>query len=297
VNKLLGMRAFARVVEFGGFTAAAASLGMSVSAVAKSVTRLEEDLGLQLLVRSTRQVAVNDYGREFYPRCVQILKEIDDAEASLQKARTVPQGRLRILLPASFGRATFLPQLANFTRSYPEITLDVQLNDRPVDLVEQSFDLAVHIGELDDSRLMSRLLTRGPRVTAASPAYIARHGEPKLPHDLIHHSCIVSTAGAVWPFRVRGRKVNVRVPERLLVSSSDALRETALLGLGIIQANWWTLRHDLAAGTIRPLLQKYAVEGSPISVVYPPARHMPQKLRVMIDFLVEITRLRRTQAA
>jgi DNA-binding transcriptional LysR family regulator len=175
---------------------------------------------------------------------------------------------------------------------YPRIVLDVHLNDRPVDLISQQFDLAVHVGELNESNLVSRVLTRGPRVTGASPAYLKQHGEPKTPEDLLDHACVVSTFGSVWPFRAGQRAIRIKVPERLLVSSSDAMRESALLGLGIIQANWWTLRHDIAAGRIKPLLIRYAAEGSPISVVYPASRFIPQRVRALIDFLERITRVK-----
>lgn len=289
MNKLQGMLAFARVVEHGGFTAAAQRMNLSVSAVAKSVARLEEDLGVQLIVRTTRHLAVTESGKEFYARCGQILEDIENAEGSVKSGHRSPEGRMRILLPASFGRGSFLPQLGDFMERYPKIVLDVHLNDRPVDLISQQFDLAVHIGELNESSLISRVLTRGPRVTGASPAYLQRHGEPKLPEDLIKHTCIVSTFGSIWPYRIGRRDVKIKVNDRLLVSSSDAMRESALLGLGIVQTNWWTLKHDIAANRIKPLLSKYAVEGNPISVVYPRSRFVPLRLRVLIEFLESIT--------
>ena len=290
MNKLVGMTAFVRVVEHNSFTAAAQRMHMSVSAIAKCVARLEADLGAQLIVRTTRQMAVTEQGREFYARCVQILEDVESAESSVKRGHQNPEGRMRVLLPASFGRGTFLPHLGEFMERYPRIVLDVHLNDRPVDLISQQFDLAVHIGELNESTLISRVLTRGPRVTGASPSYLKKYGEPKSPDDLKNHKCIVSTFGPIWPYRVGNRHVKIRVQERLLVSSSDAMREAALLGLGIVQANWWTLRRDIAAGHIRPLLQKNAVEGNRVSVVYPAARYVPQKLRVLINFLENITR-------
>jgi DNA-binding transcriptional LysR family regulator len=292
MNKFHGMLAFARVVEHGGFTAAARRLNLSVSAVAKSVARLEADLGVQLIVRTTRHVAVTDSGKEFYAKCGQILEEIENAEGALKRGHRSPEGRVRILLPASFGRVTFLPRLSDFMAHHPRILLDVHLNDRPVDLISQQFDLAVHIGELDESSLISRVLTRGPRVTAASPSYLRNNGEPKKPEDLADHTCIVSTFGSVWPYRAGKREIRIKVPERLLVSSSDAMRESALLGLGIIQANWWTLRHDIAAGSIKPLLTNFAVEGNPISVVYPNSQFVPQRVRAVIKFLEDITTTR-----
>jgi DNA-binding transcriptional LysR family regulator len=291
MNKLLAMLAFVRVAESGSFTSAAAQLGVSVSAIAKAVARLEEELGTQLLARSTRRLALNDDGRDFYARCQQILNDIEDAEASVRRAGETPKGRLRMALPVLFGRLTFLPRVAEFHARYPDIVLDLSFDDRPVDLIERGLDIAVQVGNLSDSRCITRVLNHGPRVTAAAPSYLKRHGEPKVPGDLAAHNCIISTFGPAWQFNDGGNRIEVLVRGNLVVTGGDALREAVLLGLGIAQSNWWTLRHDLAVGTLKHLLEGYAVEGRPISIVYPPTRHVPRKLRVMIDFLVEITRL------
>ena len=152
MNKLQAMLAFVRVAESGSFTSAAAQLNVSVSAVAKAVARLEEDLGTQLLARSTRRLALNDDGRDFYARCQQILNDIEDAEASVKGAREMPKGRLRMALPVLFGRLTFLPRVAEFNERYPEVILDVSFDDRPADLIERGMDLAVQVGNLKDSR-------------------------------------------------------------------------------------------------------------------------------------------------
>jgi DNA-binding transcriptional LysR family regulator len=196
-----------------------------------------------------------------------------------------------MVLPILFGRLTFFPHIAEFNARYPEIVLDVSLDDRPVDLIERGLDLAVRVGDLNDSRYVARMLNRGPRVTAASPAYLKRHGEPRTLQDLAAHNCILAASDPVWPFSAGGRRVEVAVKGNLVVTGGDALREATLLGLGIAQSNWWTFRHDLAAGALSAVLEKFAVEGRPISVIYPPTRHVPRKLRVMIDFLVEITRV------
>jgi DNA-binding transcriptional LysR family regulator len=291
VNKLLAMLAFVRVAESGSFTSAAAQLDVSVSAVAKAVARLEEDLGTQLLARSTRRLALNDDGREFYARCQQILNDIEDAEASVKRAGETPKGRLRMAVPILFGRLTFLPRVAEFHAHYPDIVLDLSFDDRPVDLIERGLDIAVQVGNLNDSRCITRVLNHGPRVTAASPAYLKLHGEPKTPADLDGHNCIIGNFGPNWPFNDNGSRIEVPVKGNLVVTGGDAMREAVLLGLGITQSNWWTLRHDLSLGTLKQVLEPYAVEGRPISLVYPPTRHVPRKLRVMIDFLVEITRL------
>jgi DNA-binding transcriptional LysR family regulator len=291
MNKLLGMLAFVKVAESGSFTSAATQLGVSVSAVAKAVARLEEELGMQLLARTTRKLALNDDGRDYYARCLQILNDIEDAEASLKSAGEAPKGQLRLSFPALFGRLTFLPHVAEFNRRYPDIVLHVSFDDRQVDLIERGLDLAVQVGEINNPRYVTRVLNRGQRVTAASPAYLKAHGEPRLPEDLTGHRCIATTLFPVWPYEVKGKRVEIAVRGPLVVTGGEAAREAALLGLGVVQSNWWTVRHDLASGALVELLKPHAVEGQPISVIYPPTRHVPRKLRVLIDFLVEITRV------
>ena len=290
MNKLLGMLAFVKVADSGSFTSAASQLGVSVSAVAKAVARLEEELGIQLLVRSTRKLALNDDGRDYYARCLQILNDIEDAEASLKRAGEAPKGQLKLSFPALFGRLTFLPRAGEFTERYPDLVLNVSFDDRQVDLIERGLDLAVQVGEINNPRYVARVLNRGQRVTCGSPAYFEAHGEPKTPEDLARHRCIASALFPVWPFSVKGKRIEVAVRGPLVVTGGEAAREATLLGLGVGHSNWWTVRHDLAEGTLVEVLKPYAVEGQPISVVYPPTRHVPRKLRVMIDFLVDITR-------
>ena len=291
MNKLLGMLAFVKVAESGSFTSAASQLDVSVSAVAKAVARLEDDLGTQLLTRTTRKLSLNDDGRIYYARCQQILNDIEDAEASLKSSGDAPKGQLRVSLPALFGRLTFMRHVAEFNRRYPDIVLHVSLDDRQVDLIDRGLDVAVQVGEINNPRYVTRVLNRGQRVTAASPEYFKQHGMPDKPEDLVQHRCIASPLFPVWPYSVKGKRVEIAVRGPLVLTGGDAVREAALLGLGIVQSNWWTVHHDLESGALVEVLKPYAMEGQPISVVYPPTRHVPRKLRVMIDFLVEITRV------
>lgn len=289
MDKLLAMLAFTRVAEERSITAASARLGLTVSAVAKSLTRLEAELGVKLLTRTTRRINLTDFGREYYAHCVRILADIDASEASLQRAQRSPSGHLRVVTPVSFSRVTLMPKLPEFYQKYPEVTLDIRSSDDVIDLVKQDYDLVVRSGYLEDSRLVSRLLTRGPRVTCASPPYLRCFGVPKHPEDLLRHNCVVSLFGSAWPFQLSDEIVSVDVRGNLQVSNGDALREAALCGIGIVQSNWWTFRHDLASGTLVSLLEDFQVEGTPISILYPPSRYVPLKLRVFIDFLLEIT--------
>ncbi|GAC1345659.1 MAG: LysR family transcriptional regulator [Acetobacteraceae bacterium] len=291
MNKFMALTVFSKVAEHGGFTAAARKLGLSVSAVTKTVARLEDDLGTQLFNRTTRQLHTTDFGQEFYERCVRILADLEDAEAALRQGSVSYKGRIRVVVPFSFGRVTLVPELPAFLRDYPDISLDLNFSDNAVDLIAEGYDLAVRTGEVTDSRLVTRLLTRGPTVTFAAPAYLGRHGTPQTPDDLRHHNCIVGRFGPEWSFRGPGRDIAVvRVRGNTIVNSGDALREAAVAGIGIAQGTWWLARKDLERGTVVSILPTHAIEGMPVSLLYPAQRHLPAKVRVFIDFLVAITR-------
>jgi DNA-binding transcriptional LysR family regulator len=294
MNKFLALTVFTRVVESGGFTAAARKLGMSVSAVTKTIARLEDELGTQLFNRTTRQLSATDYGQEFYERATQILADLEDAELALQRGNVASRGRVRAVVPVSFGRVTLVPELPSFVAKYPEITLDLSFSDsnRSIDLIAEGYDVAVRTGNITDSRLITRLLTRSPQVTVASPAYLKKYGVPQSPADLLTHNCIVgSRIGPDWKFvGPDGREIIVHVKGNLILNSGDALREAAVASLGVVHGTWWLFRKDLERGAVQSILTDYAVEGAPISVLYPANRHLPAKVRAFLDFLVAITK-------
>jgi DNA-binding transcriptional LysR family regulator len=289
MNKLLGMLAFVRVVESGGFTSAAQRLGLSVSAVAKNVSRLEAELGTQLLVRTTRRITVTDFGRDYYASCRRVFGEIEDVETALRQSQDVPRGKVTLLCPMFFARINLLPRLHEFYAQHPEVEVEVKFGNRYNDIVEEGINLAVVVGQLRDSRFTSRTLTRSHMLCAATPAYLRRHGTPQTIDDLLSHNCLVSRS-ALWQFKESGRTVELAVKGNLVVREGDALREATLLGLGITRSNWWLFRQDLAAGTLVEVLKAHRVPGRSISVIYPPTKFLPKKVRAMIDFLVEITR-------
>jgi DNA-binding transcriptional LysR family regulator len=289
MNKLLGMLAFVRVVESGGFTSAAQRLGLSVSAVAKNVSRLEGELGTQLLVRTTRRITVTDFGREYYASCRRVFGEIENVENALSQSQAAPRGKVTLLCPMFFGRINLLPRLPEFYARYPQVELEVTFGNRYADIIEEGINLAVVVGQLRDSRFASRTLTRSHMLCAATPEYLGAHGTPKTIDDLLSHNCLVSRS-AMWQFRESGRNVELAVKGNLVVREGDALREATLLGLGIARSNWWLFRQDIANGTLVEVLKPHRVPGRPISVIYAPTRFLPKKIRVMIDFLVEITK-------
>lgn len=292
MNKFMAISVFVRVAEHGGFTAAAETLDLSVSAVTKTISRLEDELGVQLFNRTTRRINITDYGQKFYERCIRILAELEDAEAALQTGIAAPKGRIRVVLPFSFGRVTVIPQLPRFLEAHPEIEVDVHFSDAAVDMIAEGFDIAVRTGEISDSRLNTRVLTRGSQVTVASPAYLERHGWPQTPDDLSHHNCIVGRFGPEWSFlHPDKRRFVVRVSGNCTINSGDALREAAVSGLGIVQGTWWLMRKDLEQGSVVSLLDEWADQGMSVSILYSANRHVPQKVRAFLDFLIEITKL------
>jgi DNA-binding transcriptional LysR family regulator len=290
MNKFLALTVFTRVAENGGFTAAARKLSMSVSAVTKTITRLEDELGTQLFNRTTRQLSTTDYGQEFYERAVRILADLEDAELALQRGNVASRGRIRAVVPLSFGRVTLVPELPAFLKKYPEISVDLSFSDsdRPIDLIAEGYDVAVRTGNISDSRLITRLLLRSPQVTVASPQYLKSNGVPRTPED----NCITGNRSSPeWRF-VDGnrREIIISVKGNVNINSGDALREAAVAGLGIIRGTWWLVRKDLEQGAVRSVLTDYGVEGAPISMLYPANRHLPAKVRVFLDFLVSITK-------
>ena len=291
MNRFQDILAFVRVVELGNFTAAARSLDVSVSSITKSVSRLEEDLGTSLLVRSTRNVRVTAQGQSYFERCQAILHDLASAEDAIRDEASAPRGSVRLWVPPSFGRQTVIPALPAFFERYPALHLDLHFGHRSLNLIEGGYDLAVHSGTLHDSPLAGRLLIRGHQKTVASPAYLARHGTPRTPEDLASHRCIVGRFGNDWTFRDRsGATTTVHVRGPLSTDSGDALREAAVAGIGLSQATWWLFRHDLDGGALVPVLEAYETQADPISIVFPPGRSLPARVRAVIDFLVEITR-------
>lgn len=291
MNKFNDMIAFARVAELGSFTAAAKALAVTTSAVTKSVGRLEDELGVQLLHRTTRVLHLTESGTVYYERCVKVLNELEEAEAEIREANAAPTGTVRICLPPSFGRTTLVPALGDFFARYPGVKLEVNLKGQTANPLEGGYDLTVHSGRLADSGLINRLLIRGPQKTVASPAYLERHGTPKRPEDLLAHNCIVGGFGPAWPFRnPSGGSDVLKVAGNLTTDSGDVLREAAVTGIGIAQATWWIFREDLKAGRLVSLLEPYETEADPISVVFPANRRVPAKVRALVDFLLELSR-------
>lgn len=279
--------------EAKSFTEAASLAGLTPAAVSRSIARLEARLGVQLFVRTTRQVRLTEFGQEYVAQCRQALGLLSDAERALTCGQVVPAGRVRISLPTSFGHYRVLPLLPEFRRLYPEVKLDVHLSNRNVDFTAEDYDLAVRGREQADSGLIARKLEDAELVVVAAPAYLKRHGTPKTIADLAAHDCLQfvlpsSGQAIAWALRDRGRLV--ACPTQGGIRCLDDILGGVTLargGAGLLQTFRFIVEDDLQRGSLREILKPFAGATRPFSLLYPANRHMPRRARVLIDFLVE----------
>jgi DNA-binding transcriptional LysR family regulator len=279
---------FARVVETRSFTAAARALATTTSAVSKRIAKLEDRLGARLVERTTRRVSPTDAGVAFYERCARILAEIDDAEIAVARFGSEPRGTLKASVPVIFGELHIAPLLPEFAARYPEVRLDISLSDRLVNMLEEGFDMSVRISSMNDSSLVARKLANGHGVVVASPAYLKKHGTPKVPTDLSAHECIrysLLTAQREWRFRVRGRDVSVPVRARLQLNHGGAIREAALAGLGLARLPHFAVAHALRDGHLVTVLEDFVLSDLSVFAVYPAGKQPRPTVRAFADFL------------
>lgn len=282
-------RMFVAVLETGSFAAAAMRLGASSGQASKLVSRLEQLLGVQLLKRTTRALSPTDAGRAYYERIKTLLDAFDALDDTMRENASLPSGRLRISAPGTFGTAVLAPVLVAFARHYPLIELDVSFSDRAVNIVDEGFDLAVRIGRLDDSSLIARRLGDVPVHIAASPAYLLRHGTPQHWRDLARHQCISDTNFRDpwnWPFvTAAGDSATVPIRGRLCFSNTEACLHAAVAGLGIARLPGFIATPALQRQEIVTLLAEFAPPPMGLFALYPSARFLAQKTRLLIDFL------------
>ena len=284
-------RLLMRVVERRSFTAAAADVGVSRSAATEAIGRLENRLGVQLLHRTTRQVTPTAEGEAFYHRCVEILTQVEEAEAAC--APTRPNGVLRIDLPPTLARMVILPRLPEFLDRHP--TLDVRLGegDRLVDLVNEGVDCVVRVGQPEGSGVKVRCISTLREITCASPAYLERHGVPASPDLLGGHQMIgfvSSRTGTVMPleFTVGGRVRTLVLPSRITVTGADTMAAMAVLGYGLVQQPLYRLRDDLDAGRLVEVLADHPPSSTPVSVLYPENRQPPPRVRAFVEWVCHV---------
>jgi DNA-binding transcriptional LysR family regulator len=289
IERIRDIHAFVHVAEAKSFTAAAERIGLSRSAVGKSVLRLEDRLGVRLLQRTTRSVSLTGEGAVFLERCIRILADLDEAEMSMLSHSQTPRGRLRLELPVSFGRLHVLPIVNEFMRKWPEISVNISFNDRFVDLIDEGIDLAIRLGGSDDSRLMTRLLAPHRMITCASPDYLRAHGVPKNVEELTRYSCLHFVHGGRpvdWRFTIDGHLRTVAVNGRFSATNAEAVRDAALAGYGIARLATFLISDDLRSARLQPILSGYSADGPSVRAVYPSGRHLSPKVRSFIDELL-----------
>ena len=291
MDRLTAMGVFKRVVELSSFSAAARDLSLSNAAVSKNVSELEAHLGVRLLNRTTRRLSITEAGDAYYRRCVAVLEEIDAADREASTLAATPRGLLRVSAPMSLGLLHLAAAVPAFLRRYPDISVDLVLDDRVADLVHDGFDLALRGGApLSDSSLACRRLAAIDRVVCAHPDYFAAHGTPAAPDDLTDHQCLIYSLSSTprdWRFQGPGGETAVRVTGRFTANSSIALREALLDRLGIALIPTFVVGSDLKHGRLVPALPDWLPEDQSVYAVYPHRRFVSAKVRCFIDFLVE----------
>lgn len=289
MDRLTSMTVFLRVVEKGGFSAVSEEFDISPTMVGKHVRALEERLGGRLLNRTTRSQSLTELGRTYYERCKQVIADVESMESTASEMRTAPRGVLRVNAPISFGSMQLVPALGGYLDKYPEVQIDLTLNDRLVDLAEEGYDLAVRVGTLADSGMVARKLAPFRLITCASPEYLKRRGKPKTPRDLPSHNCLAFTAAQrhLWPFEGPSGKQTISIKGSLKINNGAALRMAALEGIGIIMQPESLVAEDIAAGRLVCVLSRYEPAPRATHVVYLPDRRLSINLRSFIDFLVE----------
>ena len=281
MDQFAAIRTFVAVADAQSFSNAARALRIAKSAVSRQVSDLEADLGARLLHRTTRSLSLTEAGRAYFERATRILADLDDANRAVGELQAAPCGRLRISAPMSFGFLHLMPALSDFMARYPEVVVDLAMNDRFVDLVDEGFDVAVRIATLPDSSLIARQLAPARRVICASPNYLSTHGAPKAPLDLKTHVCLFNSnlpSAREWRFvSPDGAPLPVTVNGPLSVDNGDALRVAALRGLGLANLPTFIVGADLQSGALATVLDSFLAQDLSISAVYPHSRHTSRR--------------------
>ena len=289
MDRFAALQAFVAVAEARSFSEAARKLRLAKSAISRQISDLEADLGVRLFHRTTRSLSLTDAGRGYFERAERILADLADANRAVSHLQASPRGRLRVSAPMSFGFLHLAPALGDFLVRYPDVTVDIAMNDRFVDLVEEGFDVAVRIATLPDSSLIARRLAPARRVICASPQYLRARGAPQVPDDLRAHDCLFNSnlpSARDWRFAAPdGSALPVTVAGRLSANSGDALRVAALHGLGLANLPTFIVGPDLQSGTLASVLDAFVTQDLSISAVYPHSRHLSPTVRVFVDFL------------
>ncbi|CAD6527396.1 LysR family transcriptional regulator [Paraburkholderia metrosideri] len=293
MDRLQAMQVFTRVVDTNSFTRAAETLDLPRASVTTIIQNLEAFLGTRLMHRTTRRLSLTPDGAAYYERCVRILADVEETEASFQSGNKKPHGKLRIDMPGSIGRLLVIPSLSEFHTRYPDIDLQLGLSDRPVDLLQEGVDCVVRVGALQDSSLVARRIGLFEGVTCAAPDYIERAGIPTSLEDLENHKAVnyfSSRTGRTidWAFMVDGKEVEVKMKGIVSVNDADAYVTCGVEGFGLIQPALFMVLPHLRSGQLIEVLPELKPLPMPISAVYPHSRHLSPKVRVFVDWIAEL---------
>ena len=286
---LARIRAFVQVFDAGGFSAAARQHGRSKALLSKYVTDLEDYLGVRLMNRTTRKLSLTEAGEAYYREASQLLQQLDDLDNSILDQTAAPRGLLRVSAARNFGEMILAPAIYEFLAAHPEVQLDLRLEDRFVDLVDEGIDVALRISASQDSSLIARKIADMQHSVVASPAFLAAHGEPKTPDALRHLPCIIDTnlqGQANWRFIENGQTLSIHVQGPVRVNSPLSARDAAVAGLGVALLPGYLADPELKAGRLVRILDGYLHTGSMLQAVYPHRRHLAGKVRALIDHLV-----------
>ena len=294
MDKLKSLKIFVRSAQCRSFSEAARQLGMAPSAVSRAVMRLENELEVRLLQRTTRNLTLTENGNKFYERCQQILYDLEEAELEVKQSRSIPVGTLRLDLSFVFGKMHIAPTLLRFATRYPELNLNVSFNDRLVNLIEEGIDATVRIGINDDSSLIMHYLATTRYITCASPRYLEQYGTPTTPDELLQHRCvnfIFPQTGREfnWKFEQDGKSRELSVNSYLQFNNSEVILEAVIEGAGVVQFPKFIAAKAIARRDLQPILQAYEPQvGLPIAVLYPQKRYISAKVLVFVEFMKEL---------
>lgn len=288
MESLKGMTAFVSAAELLSYAGAGRVLGVSSSAIAKSIARLENELGVRLFHRTTRSIGLTEEGAVFYDRCKHILDDICDAQAMISSTRSRPKGRLRVSVPQIFGHSLLMPLLPGFLKEYPEIELDIDFEDRVIDIIGEGIDVAVRSGELRDTRLIGHRLGEQHFVVCGSHYYLEKHGCPQTPSDLLKHSCIhfkYPSNGLLAQWSFASPDTHLNLPRNLIFNNTDAGLRAAIDGLGLAHLPVYVSEPAIKNKLLQPILTEFMVPLGSLSLIWPSNRHLSPKVRAFVDFL------------
>lgn len=282
------IKLFVRIAALHNISLAGKEMGLSPAVSSAHMGKLEQDLGVRLIHRTTRRVSLTAEGEAFLPHAADLLDNVETARASVGAGIVSPQGKLRVAAPASFGRMHLLPALEGFLQRYPQLRVDMHLSDSVMDMVEGGFDIAIRDASLQDSSLIARKLAPVNRILCASPAYLDRHGEPQTPDDLVNHDCVNLMGMETWVFDTANGPKSIKTNNRFRTDNGEAARDACANGLGIALSSTWCCYQQVQRGELVQILKNYPlVSNTAIWAVYPSSRLLAPKVRVFIDYFAE----------